>query len=100
MRGCPSALGWIDPEVSGSPEWDAAQIRRLARRLGYALIWPDDFVVPLVDYVRGADVDAVLVPAPACLCAGELDALMHVVDIETVWPRMSFVRWSALGPGR
>lgn len=96
----PSALGWIDPDFSGSPEWDAAQIRRLARRLGYALVWPGDFVVPLVDYIRRSDLDAVLIPTPSCLCASELDALMAVVDVEAACPRMSFARWTALGCGR
>lgn len=66
MRPRPTALGWIDPVVTGMPEWDAAQVRRLARRLGYALVWPPDItLVPLVDQVRGADVDAVITPVAA-----------------------------------
>ncbi|MGQ4597749.1 hypothetical protein [Nocardia sp. R6R-6] len=34
------ALGWIDP-CSPTPEWDTAQVRRLARRLGYPLRFAD-----------------------------------------------------------
>ncbi|AXK87914.1 hypothetical protein DXT66_21875 [Nocardia farcinica] len=37
------ALGWIDPS-SPTSAWDAAQVRRLARRLGYALHWADPSV--------------------------------------------------------
>ncbi|WP_280272687.1 hypothetical protein [Nocardia wallacei] len=99
MRRIPTALGWIDPDVSNSAEWDAAQVRRLARRLGYVLIWPDDSPVRLVDRARAADVDVVLVPAPNHLDALQLDALMQVADVEIVCPRMSFDRWAALGAG-
>lgn len=37
------ALGWIDPS-SPTSAWDAAQVRRLARRLGYALHCADPSV--------------------------------------------------------
>ncbi len=94
----PVALGWIDYDRSRAPGWDAAQMRRLARRLGYRLVWPASAsVLPLVDQVRDADADAVLLPAPDHVGVLELDDLMHVVDVETVCPRLSFARWSITG---
>ncbi len=93
MRRQPTALGWINLDVSIASEWDVAQLRRLARRLGYVLIWPDDSPIRLVDQVRNLDVDIVLAPAPNHLDALELDAVMHVTGIETACPRMSFNRW-------
>ncbi|MFI6366908.1 hypothetical protein ACIBG0_29635 [Nocardia sp. NPDC050630] len=101
MRPRPTALGWIDPVVTEMPEWDAAQVRRLARRLGYALVWPPDItLVPLVDQVRGADVDAVIMPSPLHMDALTLHAVMCVADVETIAPRMSFARWTAFSSGR
>ncbi|WP_433598481.1 hypothetical protein ACQPXH_22335 [Nocardia sp. CA-135953] len=101
MRPRPTALGWIDLTVTGNPEWDAAQVRRLARRLGYALVWPPAItLVPLVDQVRVADVDAVIMPSPLHLDVLMLHAVMCVADVETVTPRMSFARWAAFSSGR
>ncbi|MEV4127786.1 hypothetical protein [Nocardia sp. NPDC049707] len=101
MRPRPTALGWIDPLVTRMPEWDAAQVRRLARRLGYALVWPPEItLVPLADQVRGADVDAVITPTPLHLDVLMLHAVMCVADVEIVAPRMSFARWTAFSCGR
>ncbi|WP_024801206.1 hypothetical protein [Nocardia sp. BMG51109] len=95
----PTALGWIDPVVSVAPDWDAARVRRLARRLGYRLVWPPEVsLIPLADRARAAEADAVIAPSPAHLDTLTLDAVMGVADVETVEPRMSFARWSAL-PG-
>ncbi|WP_280361370.1 hypothetical protein [Nocardia wallacei] len=47
----------------------------------------------MVDQVRSADVDVVITPSSDHLDAITLHALMHVVDVETVCPRMSFARW-------
>lgn len=97
MRHQPTALGWVDPAVSSWLEWDAAQVRRLARRLGYVLVWPPDWsLIPLVDQVRAADADAVITPAPNHLDVIQLHALMGISDVETVSPRMSFARWSTI----
>ncbi|MBB5918379.1 hypothetical protein BJY24_007291 [Nocardia transvalensis] len=52
-------------------------------------------MLPLVDQVRAADVDAVIAPSPAHLDAMQLHALMCIVDVETSCPRMSFARWTA-----
>ncbi|WP_433621737.1 hypothetical protein [Nocardia sp. CA-120079] len=102
MRARPTALGWIDSAVSEAPHWDAALVRRLARRLGYLLVWPSDSsVLPLVDQVRAADVDAVIMPSPGHLDAITLHAVMCIVDIETATPRMSFARWATVrAPGQ
>ncbi len=94
----PVALGWIDYDRSSAPDWDAAQVQRLARRLGYRLVWPaHSALLPLADQVRDAGADAVILPAPDHVGALELDGLMHVADIETVCPRLSFARWSFAG---
>lgn len=96
MRPRPTALGWIDPVVTGNPEWDAAQVRRL----GYALVWPPEItLVPLVDQVRGTDVDAVIMPSPLHMDVLMLHAVMCVVDVETATPRMSFARWTGFSSG-
>lgn len=94
----PIALGWIDYDRSTSPDWDAARIRRLARRLGYRLVWPEPFSpLPLTDQARGARAESVILPAPDHVDPLELDGLMHIVDVETVFPRLSFARWSITG---
>ncbi|WP_433598973.1 hypothetical protein ACQPXH_25195 [Nocardia sp. CA-135953] len=94
----PIALGWIDYDHSAAPDWDAAQVQRLARRLGYRLVWPErPDLLPLVDQVRNAEADAVILPAPDHVGALELDGLMHVADVETACPRLSFARWPVLG---
>ncbi|MFJ1457773.1 hypothetical protein [Nocardia sp. N2S4-5] len=95
----PIALGWIDLTVSLAPEWDTAQVRRLARHLGYRVVWPPDVdLIPLVDRVRATEADAVITPAPAHLDVLLLHAVMSAADVETVEPRISFARWSVL-PG-
>ncbi|MEV6769821.1 hypothetical protein AB0N05_14455 [Nocardia sp. NPDC051030] len=100
MRYRPTALGWIDYDISTAPEWDSAQVRRLARSLGYALVWPpDNTAVGVIDTTRTADVDAVITPAPTHLDAPTLDRMKHLADIETVCPRMSFTRNVATGAG-
>ncbi|AHH21771.1 hypothetical protein NONO_c70100 [Nocardia nova SH22a] len=100
MRAHPTALAWIDPEISTAPDWEAAQIARLARHLGYALTWPVvTRTVPLIDQIRSADIDALVLPAPNHLDALTLNLAMHLVDVETVCPRMSFARWRAIDVG-
>ncbi|MBF6095242.1 hypothetical protein IU502_23335 [Nocardia cyriacigeorgica] len=94
MRARPTALAWINPEVSIAFEVEAIQVRSLARRLGYALVWPDErALLPLLEQVRGADIDAVITPAPDHFDPLTLHNLMTIADVETVWPRMSFARW-------
>ncbi|WP_280335608.1 hypothetical protein [Nocardia wallacei] len=104
MRWQPAAMPWVNPLVSTAPDWDAAQARRLARQLGFVVVPPSEVsLVPLVDQARAADVDAVIVPSPDHVDAYMLHALMCIVDVETVCPRMSFARWSELprwGRGR
>ncbi|MBF6290062.1 hypothetical protein [Nocardia cyriacigeorgica] len=91
----PIALGWIDYERSSAPDWHAAQMQRLARKLGYRLVWPADVsVLPLTDQARNTSAEAVILPAPDHIGVLELDALMHIADVETVCPRLSFARWS------
>ncbi|WP_280272401.1 hypothetical protein [Nocardia wallacei] len=91
--GRPVALGWVHPE-SVALEWDMAQVRRLAQRLGYSLVWaPEDSRIPLVDQVRAAGAEVVIAPAAVHFDVMTLNAVMCVADIETVCPRLSFARW-------
>ncbi|WP_194289916.1 hypothetical protein [Nocardia macrotermitis] len=90
----------IDPN-SDAQRWHRAQICRLARHLGYAVIWPpDDSVIPIADQVRAADIDAVIIPSPDHLDALTLNAVMSISSVESVCPRLSFARWADLTPQR
>ncbi|MEU4312400.1 hypothetical protein [Nocardia sp. NPDC024068] len=101
MRYRPTALGYVDLDASTALAWDRAQVQRLARHLGYLVVWPDlSSVLPLFDQVRAADVDAVVMPGPHHLGPIELNRVMDVADVETVLPRLSFARWSLVRPGQ
>ncbi|MFI1461321.1 hypothetical protein [Nocardia carnea] len=100
MRYRPTALGYVDPDISRSIDWDRAQVQRLARHLGYLVMWHDlASVLPLPDQVRAADVDAVVIPGPDHLGPLELNRVMGIADVETVLPRLSFARWSMARAG-
>ncbi|WP_036537613.1 hypothetical protein, partial [Nocardia cyriacigeorgica] len=97
----PIAFGWIDHDVSTAPDWDAAQIQRLARKLGYRVVWPHRFsVLPVADQVRNAQAEVVILPAPEHLSPLELNSVMEIADVEVVLPRLSFARWATVGSGR
>ncbi|MGW4770796.1 hypothetical protein ACWEO2_22490 [Nocardia sp. NPDC004278] len=101
MRAQPTAFAWIDPAVTTASDWDHAQVRRLARQLGFVLVWPPEItLLPLVDQVRAADVDAVISPSPEHLDVITLHAVMCIADVETACPRISFARWAAMFSGR
>jgi hypothetical protein len=68
--------------------------------LGYALVWPEASLLPLVDLVPTADVDVLIVPSPAHLHPIELNAVMDVAAVEIVLPRMSFARWAFANPAK
>ena len=88
------ALGFAHPDSNVS-EWDLAQVRRLARRLGYRLVWPPETSrIPLVDQVRAVGAEAVIAPSTDHLGPVTLQAVMCVADVETVRPRLSFARWA------
>ncbi|MEV6430083.1 hypothetical protein [Nocardia sp. NPDC051463] len=88
------AIGWIDPS-SPIPEWDSAQVRRLARRLGYALHWADPgSPLGLVEQIESSGADVLLLSSSAHVDATVLNRLMAVADVECAAPRVSFARWS------
>ncbi|WP_040826973.1 hypothetical protein [Nocardia jiangxiensis] len=100
MRKVPTAFGIVAPD-SDAHKWHWAQIHRLAKHLGYAVIWqPDDSVIPLADQARKADVDIAIVASPDHLGPLELNSLMAVVDVESVVPRLTFSRWADTHAGR
>jgi hypothetical protein len=91
----PTALGWVDEDTSTAPDWHRAQVRRLAQRLGYRLVWPDPAsVLHIADQVRNTAADAVIMPAPDHLDPIALARVMDVADVETVSPRLSYARWT------
>ncbi|TLF77407.1 hypothetical protein [Nocardia cyriacigeorgica] len=93
----PTALGWIDP-CSPVSDWDAAQVRRLARRLGYELRWADSAsILGLFQQVQAAGADTVLLPSTAHVDAMTLNRLMTIADVECAAPRASFARWYSVG---
>ncbi len=98
VRRNPTALGVVDADGEAY-EWQRAQVLRLARHLGYAVIWAaEDSLLPLVDQVRAADVDVVIVSSTDQVDALTLNAVMSVVPVESVCPRMSFARWGDTRP--
>ncbi|WP_328387366.1 hypothetical protein [Nocardia sp. NBC_00416] len=87
------AFGWIDYNISPAPESDRDRIRRLADQLGYRLVWPcERSVLRVVDQVRNAEADLLILPAPGHLSPLELNEVMDIADVETVLPRLSFAR--------
>ncbi|WP_342216947.1 hypothetical protein [Nocardia cyriacigeorgica] len=87
--------------MSTAPEWDAAQLARFARHLGYRIVWPDErSVLPVADQVRAVGADAVIMPAPDHLGPLEPNRVMHVADVEVMQPRLSFARWHSAGAAR
>ncbi|WP_228791258.1 hypothetical protein [Nocardia farcinica] len=91
------ALGWRDP-TSPTAEWDIAQVRRLARRLGLRLLWADSCsVLGLAEQVESSGVGTILLPSSAHVDAVTLDRIMAAADVECAAPRVSFARWSVLG---
>ncbi|MGQ4600343.1 hypothetical protein [Nocardia sp. R6R-6] len=91
------AIGWIDPCLP-TLEWDAGQVRRLARRLGYTLHWADtSSALSLVEQVGASRAYVVLLPSSAHIDLVTLDRLMAVVDVECAAPRASFTRWTIIG---
>lgn len=94
MRRIPTAFGLVHSD-SDAHQWHRAQIQRLARQLGYHLVWqPENSLIPLADQVRAADVDVVIVSSPEHLGPLELNSLMAVVAVESVVPRLTFSRWA------
>ncbi|MBF4997919.1 hypothetical protein IRT45_12235 [Nocardia sp. BSTN01] len=90
----PIALGWVHPETE-APDWDMAQVRRLASRLGYRLVWaPETSRIPVAAQARELGAEAVIVPSTSHFDLLTLNAVMMVVDVETVLPRLSFARWA------
>ncbi|MEU7768402.1 hypothetical protein AB0B25_25280 [Nocardia sp. NPDC049190] len=100
MRAKPPALGYLRKDVSGvSQAWDEAQIRSLAKRLGYELAKTVTFgagtdgpVGRLVDVVRDLDVDAVISPGLRHFDDAVPDELVQVCDLITVTPKSTFSR--------
>lgn len=102
MRSRPTAIGYLRRDVSGvSQTWDEIQIRSVANRLGYELAKTvvfgpetDSPLSRLLNVVRRADVDAVIVPGVQHF-GGEIPSeLVEIVDVVTVRPEKTDARWA------
>ena len=99
MRWNPTALGLLDPDGEAY-EFQRAQVQRLARTLGYKILWASETsLLPLVDQVRGADVDVVIIATIDRVDALTMNALMSLVSVECVSPRLTFARWLDVNTG-
>ncbi|WP_067820805.1 hypothetical protein [Nocardia inohanensis] len=99
----PGAIGYLRRDVSGErQQWDEAQIRSLAARLGYELrktivFGPhtDEPVLRLAMVVERLGVEAVIVPGPGHfegdLVPGELVARTDVITVE---PEHTYARYA------
>ncbi|WP_280336126.1 hypothetical protein [Nocardia wallacei] len=97
------ALGYLRTDVSQlRRQWDEAQIRRLARRLGYTLGTtvtlgdpPGDPTRQLMNVVTAVGADAVAVPSADHFESGAIPAgLVAVTDVITVAPEHTYARWA------
>lgn len=90
------ALGWLDPS-SPTAEWDSAQVRRLARQLGYSLRWADaGSMSGLLAQAASSGADAVLLPSTGHVDGSTLERMIAVVDVECAAPRVSINRWTGI----
>ncbi|WP_330252109.1 hypothetical protein OG874_39380 [Nocardia sp. NBC_00565] len=101
MRPTPTAIGFIHRDISGSSQaWDTAQIRKLAKRLGYdiaEIVLLDStathIVAALREVIRDTEAEAVIMPNLAHL-DNQPAALVRVCDVITVNPVETYDRHS------
>ncbi|MBB5916032.1 hypothetical protein BJY24_004944 [Nocardia transvalensis] len=96
------ALGFLRTDVSRQHRsWYAAQVRCLARRLGYdlsgtiALGHSGDPVRHLLDTVARVNAEAVVVPSADHFADRVIPAaLVEITDVITVAPEYTYARWA------
>ncbi|WP_067529434.1 hypothetical protein [Nocardia uniformis] len=101
MLEIPTAVGYLRADVSGARQpWDELQSRSLAKRLGYTVAktivfgpHTDDPVRRLINVVRAAQAEAVVVPGLDHFDGRVPDALVAVVDVIAVDTGDIYVRW-------
>lgn len=103
MFEVPPAIGYLRKDISGTRQpWDEEQIRSVAARLGYDLrktvVFTADIEHPMhrlrIALAR-TGAEAVVVPSMAHFDGGKVpDELIAVVDVITVEPEQTFVRWT------
>lgn len=98
-HGKPNAIGFLASEVSGVRQtWDEAQIRSIAKRLGYDLckILVSQPIGQLKATVTRLDAESVIVPSAAHFDGGQVPAdLVRTVDVITVDPLQTWARGAA-----
>ncbi|MBF6169911.1 hypothetical protein [Nocardia blacklockiae] len=96
------ALGYLRTDISRQrQQWDEAQIRSLARRLGYNLCKTiafshrtDDPLGQLARAVAGLRAEAVLVPSADHFDCGTIpEELIRITDVITITPQHTYARW-------
>ncbi|GAB2713774.1 hypothetical protein [Nocardia thraciensis] len=96
------ALGYLRKDVSRQrQQWDEAQIRALARRLGYNLRKTITFgehtadpIHLLAATVTALSADAVIVPSTDHFDGNRIPAdLVRVTDVITIAPEHTYARW-------
>ncbi|MEU0539971.1 hypothetical protein ABZ319_08860 [Nocardia sp. NPDC005978] len=106
MLGEPTALDYLRADVSGTrEEWDTAQTRSVACRLGYVVArtvvfdqYTDAPVDRLINVVRNLGAEAVIVPSLSHFGGIVPAALVQAVDLITVEPYATYARGSAGQP--
>ncbi|MRH90577.1 hypothetical protein GFY24_24570 [Nocardia sp. SYP-A9097] len=101
MRHQPAAIGFLRHDVSRAQQrWDQAQMRHLARRLGYDLcrtLVCGPATAELMEEVRAAisqtEADAVITPSLDHFDGAVPDPLVQVADVITVSPENTYARW-------
>ncbi|WP_227982795.1 hypothetical protein [Nocardia spumae] len=95
------ALGYLRTDVSQRQRrWDEAQIRSLARRLGYELseiilAGTHEPIQRLMDTVIELNAEAVIVPTADHFDGHLVPAeLIEITDVITVSPEHTYARWA------
>lgn len=97
----PPAIGYLRKDVSGAhQQWDEAQMRSLAKRLGYRLTktvtfgaQTDNPLQRLMNVIENVAAEAVLTPSLTHF-GGEIpDVLVKAADVITVQPETTYARW-------
>ncbi|WP_067563656.1 hypothetical protein [Nocardia acidivorans] len=101
MQHQPAAIGFLRHDVSGTHQrWDQAQMRQLARRLGYDLCrtlvyGPEtsEILEEVRDAISQNEADAVITPSLEHFDGEIPDPLVQVADVITVTPENTYARW-------
>ncbi len=94
MRDTPTAIGYLRKDISGTrQQWDEAQIRSRAKRLGYNLMKTvtfseatDDPEMRLLNVVDACGIEAVIAPSLAHFDGVVPEALVRATELNVFEP--------------